>query len=78
MPEDEPVSFGAAQWNVPPRRPNPSGAPAPAALIDRLKGPAGRVPDQINDDALGAFMYASRVSGGALRVTSGRGGMHMR
>lgn len=66
MPEEGPVSFSAPQWM------------APAAELP----PAGRVPNALTDDALGAFMYSERMGGGRLGITdrSSRsfGGRHMR
>lgn len=88
MPEDEPVSFSAPQWQGKPSHGASLGGsvgnvPNMSHLLN--KGAAGRVPPALGDDALGAFMYASRVGKGiGVAERSGGvrggsyGGRHMR
>jgi len=78
MPEDQPVSFSAPQWHGKPSLSASLGGAdggAPnnaAAMLNR--GPAGKVPAALGDDALGAFMYASRM-GKAIGVAERSGGI---
>ena len=71
MPEEQPANFGAAEWMAAP----------PQVLNPPLQAPAGRAPPELNDDALGAFMYQSRVGKASLSsqaAVRAYGGRHMR
>ena len=79
MPEEGPVSFSAPQWQGKPSLSASLGGGGAAGMLNR--GPAGKVPAALGDDALGAFMYASRMGKGigvTEAVSRGYGGRHMR
>ena len=75
MPEDGPMDFSAAQWMTAPAAAQQSQARQPHFGL----APSG-APAPGGDDALGAFMYASRMGRGELRPMNrtNRGGAHMR
>ena len=86
MPEDAVMTFSAPQWNVPAAAAAPGAAPGRGMAPAAARGtPPGRVPDGMGEDALGAFMYESRMGKGiAVAQRSGGvrggsyGGRHMR